>query len=266
MPAGGSRSLSTDAVRAFGRRPRRDRRPSRRGHRKQWAAPDAPLGLFTYEVFDSGEYEGFWAHGMNPVCRDLWWPHYACGKKGLDAARPVRAVVAPGAGRRRERRRRASSCGCGCRPRRARSSAARASSRSRSTPARDGGTISFDLGWRRQGCDPRARSGMALLRTRRRRAGAWRYEKLGRRARPAERRALRRAPAQHRPRARDAGRGSARRSRRSTRLSPLSTARSCRPPNPEANGLHVNLLNTVWSTNYTQWYDDDARFRFRVRL
>ena len=46
-----------------------------------------------------------------------------------------------------------------------------------------------------------------------------------------------------------------------------SLARKIMPPaNPDANGLHINLLNTVWSTNYTQWYDDDARFRFRVQL
>jgi hypothetical protein len=31
-------------------------------------------------------------------------------------------------------------------------------------------------------------------------------------------------------------------------------------------GLHVNLHNNVWGTNFPAWYEDDARFRFRVTL
>lgn len=30
-------------------------------------------------------------------------------------------------------------------------------------------------------------------------------------------------------------------------------------------GVHVNLHNTIWGTNFPQWYGDDARFRFVIR-
>jgi Domain of unknown function (DUF5054) len=31
------------------------------------------------------------------------------------------------------------------------------------------------------------------------------------------------------------------------------------------HGMHFNLYNNVWGTNFPMWYEDDARFRFRVR-
>jgi len=31
-------------------------------------------------------------------------------------------------------------------------------------------------------------------------------------------------------------------------------------------GMHFNLHNNVWGTNFRMWYDDDALFRFKVRL
>lgn len=31
-------------------------------------------------------------------------------------------------------------------------------------------------------------------------------------------------------------------------------------------GVHVNLYNNVWGTNFPMWYDEDARFRFVLRL
>jgi hypothetical protein len=34
-----------------------------------------------------------------------------------------------------------------------------------------------------------------------------------------------------------------------------------RQPNLK-NGMHFNLLNNVWGTNFPMWFDDDARFRF----
>lgn len=33
-----------------------------------------------------------------------------------------------------------------------------------------------------------------------------------------------------------------------------------------ADGLHVNLHNNVWGTNFTMWFDDDVRFRFLLEL
>lgn len=33
-----------------------------------------------------------------------------------------------------------------------------------------------------------------------------------------------------------------------------------------ASGLHVNLYNNVWGTNFPMWFDDDARFRFTLRF
>lgn len=36
-------------------------------------------------------------------------------------------------------------------------------------------------------------------------------------------------------------------------------------PDPE-KGLHVNLHNNVWGTNFTMWFDDDLRFRFVLAL
>ncbi|HEY9307435.1 MAG TPA: hypothetical protein VIP82_06485, partial [Microbacterium sp.] len=32
-------------------------------------------------------------------------------------------------------------------------------------------------------------------------------------------------------------------------------------PDP-SDGLHVNLHNNMWGTNFTMWFDDDLRFRF----
>lgn len=36
-------------------------------------------------------------------------------------------------------------------------------------------------------------------------------------------------------------------------------------PDPD-EGLHVNLHNNVWGTNFTMWFDDDLRFRFVLTL
>jgi hypothetical protein len=33
-----------------------------------------------------------------------------------------------------------------------------------------------------------------------------------------------------------------------------------------ADGMHVNLYNNTWGTNFPGWSDDDARFRFSIRL
>lgn len=35
---------------------------------------------------------------------------------------------------------------------------------------------------------------------------------------------------------------------------------------PLENGMHFNLYNNVWGTNFPMWYEDDARFRFALRL
>ncbi len=31
-----------------------------------------------------------------------------------------------------------------------------------------------------------------------------------------------------------------------------------------AKGMHLNLYNNIWGTNYPMWYDEDARFRFKL--
>ena len=33
-----------------------------------------------------------------------------------------------------------------------------------------------------------------------------------------------------------------------------------------SNGLHYSLFNNGWGTNYVQWFGEDARFRFRLKL
>jgi hypothetical protein len=33
-----------------------------------------------------------------------------------------------------------------------------------------------------------------------------------------------------------------------------------------AGGMHVNLYNNIWGTNFPMWYDDDARFRFEFTV
>jgi hypothetical protein len=30
------------------------------------------------------------------------------------------------------------------------------------------------------------------------------------------------------------------------------------------NGMHFNLYNNIWGTNFPMWYEDDARFRFAI--
>jgi hypothetical protein len=32
------------------------------------------------------------------------------------------------------------------------------------------------------------------------------------------------------------------------------------------HGMHFNLYNNVWGTNFPMWYEDDARFRFIWRV
>ena len=31
-------------------------------------------------------------------------------------------------------------------------------------------------------------------------------------------------------------------------------------------GVHVNLYNNIWGTNFPMWFEEDAVFRFRLRL
>jgi len=31
-------------------------------------------------------------------------------------------------------------------------------------------------------------------------------------------------------------------------------------------GIHFNLYNNVWGTNFPMWYEKDARFRFLLRF
>ncbi|HET8840986.1 MAG TPA: DUF5054 domain-containing protein [Ktedonobacteraceae bacterium] len=33
-----------------------------------------------------------------------------------------------------------------------------------------------------------------------------------------------------------------------------------------SGGIHFNLYNNVWGTNFPMWYEEDARFRFRLRF
>ena len=60
------------------------------------------------------------------------------------------------------------------------------------------------------------------------------------------------------------------RSRRSTRRSSRPDGRACidfgnRQPDLR-DGLHFNLHNNLWGTDFPQWYEDDALFRFSLRL
>lgn len=32
------------------------------------------------------------------------------------------------------------------------------------------------------------------------------------------------------------------------------------------NGVHINLYNNIWGTNFPMWYEEDARFEFRLRI
>ena len=32
-----------------------------------------------------------------------------------------------------------------------------------------------------------------------------------------------------------------------------------------ADGMHFCLHNNVWGTNFVMWFEDDMRFRFRIR-
>ncbi|MHB1857846.1 MAG: DUF5054 domain-containing protein, partial [Acidobacteriaceae bacterium] len=32
-----------------------------------------------------------------------------------------------------------------------------------------------------------------------------------------------------------------------------------------SNGMHCNLFNNAWGTNYIMWYGEDMRFRFLLR-
>ena len=33
-----------------------------------------------------------------------------------------------------------------------------------------------------------------------------------------------------------------------------------------AGGMHFNLYNNIWGTNFPMWFEDDARFRFVISV
>jgi hypothetical protein len=33
-----------------------------------------------------------------------------------------------------------------------------------------------------------------------------------------------------------------------------------------SQGMHINLLNNLWGTNFPMWFEEDCRFRFELRL
>ena len=33
-----------------------------------------------------------------------------------------------------------------------------------------------------------------------------------------------------------------------------------------SKGVHFNLHNNLWGTNFPMWFEDDCRFRFRIRI
>jgi hypothetical protein len=259
-PAGDDRTLVTErfGIRVDGRGAIVELRDA--ASAIDWASPAAPLGLFSYEVFDSREYEGFWEHGMNPVCRDLWWPHYACGKKGLERlgrfARSWEPTVVSGTSRngRLELRLELPP------------EAAEAFGGPRVlavvvTATSD--AVELEFAW--AGKDairvPEA-AWLSFLpdveRT------AWRYTKLGIEIDPCG--VVQNGGRQHAIERACCTRDGAMLEIETLDAPLASLDRKILPPvNPDANGLHINLLNTVWSTNYTQWYDDDNRFRFRLR-
>ncbi len=35
---------------------------------------------------------------------------------------------------------------------------------------------------------------------------------------------------------------------------------------PVERGMHVNLYNNVWGTNFRMWYDEDTKFRFHLTM
>jgi hypothetical protein len=36
-------------------------------------------------------------------------------------------------------------------------------------------------------------------------------------------------------------------------------------PDPEG-GMHFCLYNNVWGTNFTMWFDDDMKYRFKLKF
>ena len=34
----------------------------------------------------------------------------------------------------------------------------------------------------------------------------------------------------------------------------------------DSDGINFNLFNNIWGTNFPMWYEDDARFRFILKL
>ena len=226
----------------------------------EWASPEAPLGLFIYEVFDRREYEGFWEHGMNPVCRPLWWPHYACAKKGLErlgtfarAWHPELVASAAEDGRLTLK--------LELPPDAYEEFGAPRELVVAITAKTD--AVELELAWR--GKDAiRVPEAAWLSFLPEAPLGAWRYLKLGVEIDPRD--VVVNGGRQHAiERARVTRDGAA--LEIETLDAPLASLdrRILPPADPAANGLHVNLLNTVWSTNYTQWYDDDNRFRFLLR-
>lgn len=44
----------------------------------------------------------------------------------------------------------------------------------------------------------------------------------------------------------------------------LLSFRDCKPADDE--GINFNLYNNIWGTNFPMWYDEDARFRFALKI
>ena len=46
----------------------------------------------------------------------------------------------------------------------------------------------------------------------------------------------------------------------------LLASGGCAWENRLENGVWFNLYNNMWNTNFPMWYDEDALFRFRIRV
>jgi hypothetical protein len=229
---------------------------------RAWASAESPLALVRYEVFSAAEYARFRSQYMVAPPHDLWWAIKDFTKPGIETAIAAQKVVHPrvvGAFRRDDRLLLEMTMpeGEGAPPRLTLELAAR------------GAELDLTLQW----FDKKAcRLPEALwfsCRPAGARADGWRMKKLGTWVSP-----LRVVSKGNRTlhavedvvEYRDAEGGVSLFTADAPLVAPgrPSLLDFHDQPPADGEGVHVNLYNNVWGTNFPMWSEGDAKFRFRL--
>ncbi|MEO8608386.1 MAG: DUF5054 domain-containing protein [Chloroflexota bacterium] len=243
-------------------------------HKRDWASAENLLGLFRYQSFSQADYDRFWQHYIiNKVKTRVWSvPDYT--KPGMEAAGSVSQMWQPKISvlyTRRDKNGQTfllelkspeeSFTRCGC---------PKVVTIEIQIPD-DEPAIHFNVQWFEK---PASRLPEALwfsIAPKTSRSGSWEMDKLGERISPLDviRNGNRKLHAVNSGVYYADGRSKlAIETLDAPLLAPGEPSLldfNNRQPNLRS-GMHFNLFNNVWGTNFPMWYHDDARFRFTLRF